>query len=261
MNFDFNKLLEKIDSTLNIINENMDIELYRQLEDDQELNSYIQYENKGSLESFSVSIMGDEFEIDILEDNNDKYEQDDYNDKYEQDNYMEARPFGEIKIDQFGNIKSIKLYTMLNIVYDSLDTFDNSATITAIDTTNESLNKLSELYNILIQDNIIAYKTLGDITIKNGEIISGNIYKSKMPLQNMVLISKELESEINKLVDELKRENLLDTEAYFLGVKTEHHEKLVFIRFKDNEAYEFGTKLSLKYANKRDLNVYFEKLI
>ena len=42
MNFDFNKLLEKIDNTLNIINENMDIELYRQLEDDQELNSYIQ---------------------------------------------------------------------------------------------------------------------------------------------------------------------------------------------------------------------------
>lgn len=252
MNFDFNKLLEKIDNTLNIINENMDIELYRQLEDDQELNSYIQYENEGKLESFSVSIMGDEFETDILEDNNDEYEQDDY---------IEARPFGEIKIDQFGNIKSIKLYTMLNIVYDSLDTFDNSATITAIDTTNESLNKLSELYNILIQDDIIAYKTLGDITIKNGEIISGNIYKSKIPLQNMVLISKELEPELNKLVDELKQENLLDTEAYFLGVKTEHHEKLVLIRFKDNEAYEFGTKLSLKYANKRDLKEYFEKII
>lgn len=252
MNFDFNKLLEKIDSTLNIINENMDIELYRQLEDDQELNSYIQYENKGNLESFSVSIMGDEFETDILEDNNDEYEQDDY---------IEARPFGEVKIDQFGNIKSIKLYTMLNIICDGLDTFDNSATITVIDTTNESLNKLSELYNILIQDDIIAYKTLGDITIKNGEIISGNIYKSKMPLQNMVLISKELEPELNKLVDELKRENLLDTEAYFLGVKTEHNEKLVLIRFKDNEAYEFGTKLSLKYANKRDLNVYFEKII
>lgn len=252
MSFDFNKLLEKIDSTLNIINENMDIELYRQLEDDQELNSYIQYENKGNLESFSVSIMGDEFEIDITEDNNGEYEQ---------DNYIEARPFGEIKIDQFGNIKSIQLYTMLSIVYDSLGTFDSSATITALDTTNESLNKLSELYNILIQDDIIAYKTLGDIIIKNGEIISGNIYKSKMPLQNMVLISKESESELNKLVDELKRENLLDTEVYFLGVKTEHHEKLVFIRFKDNEAYEFGTKLSLKYANKRDLNEYFEKII
>ena len=252
MKFDFNKLLEKIDSTLNIINENMDIELYRQLEDDQELNSYIQYENKGNLESFSVSIMGDEFEIDILEDNNDKYEQ---------DNYIEARPFGEIKIDQFGNIKSIKLYTMLSIVYDSLDTFDTSATITAIDTTNESLNKLSELYNILIQDDIIAYKTLGDITIKNGEIISGNIYKSKMSLQNMVLISKELDSELNKLVDELKQENLLDSEAYLLVVRTKHHEKLVFIRFKDNEAYEFGTEISLKYANKRDLNVYFEKII
>ena len=233
MNFDFNKLLEKIDSTLDIINENMDIELYRQLEDDQELNSYIQYENKGNLESFSVSIVGDEFETDILEDNNDEYEQDDY---------IEARPFGEIKIDQFGNIKSIKLYTMLNIICDGLDTFDNSATITAIDTTNESLNKLSELYNILIQDDIIAYKTLGDITIKNGEIISGNIYKSKVPLQNMVLISKELEPELNKLVDELKQENLLDTEAYFLGVKTEHNEKLVLIRFKDNEAYEFGKK-------------------
>lgn len=252
MSFDFNKLLEKIDSTLNIINENMDIELYRQLEDDQELNSYIQYENEGNLESFSVSIMGDEFEIDITEDNNGEYEQ---------DNYIEARPFGEIKIDQFGNIKSIQLYTMLSIVYDSLGTFDSSATITALDTTNESLNKLSELYNILIQDDIIAYKTLGDIIIKNGEIISGNIYKSKMPLQNMVLISKESESELNKLVDELKRENLLDTEVYFLGVKTEHHEKLVFIRFKDNEAYEFGTKLSLKYANKRDLNEYFEKII
>lgn len=252
MNFDFNKLLEKIDSTLDIINENMDIELYRQLEDDQELNSYIQYENKGNLESFSVSIVGDEFETDILEDNNDEYEQDDY---------IEARPFGEIKIDQFGNIKSIKLYTMLNIICDGLDTFDNSATITAIDTTNESLNKLSELYNILIQDDIIAYKTLGDITIKNGEIISGNIYKSKVPLQNMVLISKELEPELNKLVDELKQENLLDTEAYFLGVKTEHNEKLVLIRFKDNEAYEFGTKLSLKYANKRDLKAYFEKII
>lgn len=252
MNFDFNKLLEKIDSTLNIINENMDIELYRQLEDDQELNSYIQYENKGNLESFSVSIVGDEFETDILEDNNDEYEQDDY---------IEARPFGEIKIDQFGNIKSIKLYTMLNIICDGLDTFDNSATITALDTTNESLNKLSELYNMLIQDDIIAYKTLGDITIKNGEIISGNIYKSKMTLQNMVLISKELEPELNKLVDELKQENLLDTEAYFLGVKTEHNEKLVLIRFKDNEAYEFGTKLSLKYANKRDLKVYFEKII
>ena len=252
MNFDFNKLLEKIDSTLNIINENMDIELYRQLEDDQELNSYIQYENKGNLESFSVSIVGDEFETDILEDNNDEYEQDDY---------IEARPFGEIKIDQFGNIKSIKLYTMLNIICDGLDTFDNSATITALDTTNESLNKLSELYNMLIQDDIIAYKTLGDITIKNGEIISGNIYKSKMTLQNMVLISKELEPELNKLVDELKQENLLDTEAYLLGVKTEHNEKLVLIRFKDNEAYEFGTKLSLKYANKRDLKVYFEKII
>ena len=252
MNFDFNKLLEKIDSTLNIINENMDIELYRQLEDDQELNSYIQYENKGNLESFSVSIVGDEFETDILEDNNDEYEQDDY---------IEARPFGEVKIDQFGNIKSIKLYTMLNIICDGLDTFDNSATITALDTTNESLNKLSELYNMLIQDDIIAYKTLGDITIKNGEIISGNIYKSKMTLQNMVLISKELEPELNKLVDELKQENLLDTEAYLLGVKTEHNEKLVLIRFKDNEAYEFGTKLSLKYANKRDLKVYFEKII
>ena len=252
MNFDFNKLLEKIDSTLNIINENLDIELYRQLEDDQELNSYIQYENEGKLESFSVSIVGDEFETDILEDNNDEYEQ---------DNYIEARPFGEVKIDQFGNIKSIKLYTMLNIICNGLDTFDNSATITAIDTTNESSNKLSELYNILIQDDIIAYKTLGDITIKNGEIISGNIYKSKMPLQNMGLISKELEPELNKLVDELKRENLLDTEAYLLGVKTEHNEKLVFIRFKDNEAYEFGTKLSLKYANKRDLNEYFEKII
>lgn len=252
MNFDFNKLLEKIDSTLDIINENMDIELYRQLEDDQELNSYIQYENECKLESFSVSIVGDEFETDILDDNNDEYEQDDY---------IEARPFGEVKIDQFGNIKSIKLYTMLNIICDGLDTFDNSATITAIDTTNESLNKLSKLYNILIQDDIIAYKTLGDITIKNGEIISGNIYKSKVPLQNMVLISKELKPELNKLVDELKRENLLDTEAYFLGVKTEHNEKLVFIRFKDNEAYEFGTKLSLKYANKRDLKVYFEKII
>ena len=252
MNFDFNKLLEKIDSTLDIINENMDIELYRQLEDDQELNSYIQYENEGKLESFSVSIMGDEFETDILEDNNDEYEQ---------DNYIEARPFGEVKIDQFGNIKSIKLYTMLNIICDGLDTFDNSATITALDTTNESLNKLSELYNILIQDDIIAYKTLGDITIKNGEIISGNIYKSKMPLQNMALISKELEPELDKLVDELKRENLLDTEAYLLGIKTEHNEKLVFIRFKDNEAYEFGTKLSLKYANKRGLKAYFEKII
>lgn len=252
MNFDFNKLLEKIDNTLNIINENMDIELYRQLEDDQELNSYIQYENEGKLESFSVSIVGDEFETDILEDNNDKYEQ---------DNYIEARPFGEIKINQFGNIKSIKLYTMLNIICDGLDTFDNSATITAIDTTNKSLNKLLELYNILIQDDIIAYKTLGDITIKNGEIISGNIYKSKMPLQNMVLISKELEPELNKLVDELKQENLLDTEAYFLGVKTEHNEKLVLIRFKDNEAYEFGTKLNLKYANKRDIKEYFEKII
>ena len=252
MKFDFNKLLEKIDNTLNIINENMDIELYRQLEDDQELNSYIQYENEGKLESFSVSIMGDEFETDILEDNNDEYEQ---------DNYIEARPFGEVKIDQFGNIKSIKLYTMLNIICDGLDTFDNSATITALDTTNESLNKLSELYNILIQDDIIAYKTLGDITIKNGEIISGNIYKSKMPLQNMALISKELEPELDKLVDELKRENLLDTEAYLLGIKTEHNEKLVFIRFKDNEAYEFGTKLSLKYANKRGLKAYFEKII
>ena len=252
MNFDFNKLLEKIDNTLNIINENMDIELYRQLEDDQELNSYIQYENEGKLESFSVSIMGDEFETDILEDNNDEYEQ---------DNYIEARPFGEVKIDQFGNIKGIKLYTMLNIICDGLDTFDNSATITALDTTNESLNKLSELYNILIQDDIIAYKTLGDITIKNGEIISGNIYKSKMPLQNMALISKELEPELDKLVDELKRENLLDTEAYLLGIKTEHNEKLVFIRFKDNEAYEFGAKLSLKYANKRDLKEYFEKII
>lgn len=252
MKFDFNKLLEKVDSILNIINENMDIELYRQLEDEQELNSYISYENEGNIESFSISIMEDEFKIDITEDNNDEYEQ---------DNYIEARPFGEIKIDQFGNIKSIQLYTALAVFCNSLNTFDNSATITAIDITNESLNKLGELYNILIQDDNIAYKTLGDITIKNGEIISGNIYKSKIPLQNMVLISKELESGINKLIDELKQEKLLDTEAYFLVAKTKHHEKLVFIRFKDNEAYEFENKLSLKYANKRDLKEYFEKII
>ena len=41
----------------------------------------------------------------------------------------------------------------------------------------------------------------------------------------------------------------------------EKKKKLVLIRFKDNEAYEFGTKLSLKYANKRDLKAYFEKII